>query len=527
MTLHIKKSKNKLIHSTIIVSSMTMLSRVFGLIRDVVFARFFGVSVVMDAFIVANRIPNMLRRFFAEGAFNQGFIPVIADYKEKHNHAEVKLLVDSVAGTFGLILFIVSLIGVIMAPILVSIVAPGFIMDDGRFDLATLMLRFTFPYLMFISLTAFAGGILNTYGKFSVPAFTPVILNITLILAVIFVAPELTSPGLALAYAVFIAGIIQLIFQLPFLSKINLIPRPRWRIGHEGIRRIGKLMAPAIFGSSVAQINILVSGIIASMLGIGKISLLYYSDRIMELPLSLFGIALATVTMPFLSRQYAQKSMDKFASVIDWSMRLVFLFVVPAAIGIFLLAEPMIAVIYYGGMFDQTNVEMTALSLRAFAIGLIGFSFVKILSPAYFAREDTKTPVKIGLICLSLNLVLGVSFAYYLTQLNFPGAHAGLALAISIAALLNALLLYIGLRKNKILQAGKNWFNFLLKIFIANLAMFFCLSYTQKPLYWWLSLGLSDRLISLLFTIIISMLVYFTVLFLSGIKLDSLRFKSN
>ena len=209
MTFHIKKSTNKLIHSTIIVSSMTMLSRVFGLIRDVVFARFFGVSIIMDAFIVANRIPNMLRRFFAEGAFNQGFIPVIADYKEKHNHTEVKLLVDSVAGTFGLILFIVSLIGVIMAPILVSIVAPGFIMDDGRFDLATLMLRFTFPYLMFISLTAFAGGILNTYGKFSVPAFTPVILNITLILAVIFVAPELTSPGLALAYAVFIAGIIQ------------------------------------------------------------------------------------------------------------------------------------------------------------------------------------------------------------------------------------------------------------------------------------------------------------------------------
>ena len=369
MILSIKKSKNKLINSTIVVSSMTMLSRVFGLTRDVVFARFFGVSIVMDAFIVANRIPNMLRRFFAEGAFNQGFIPVIADYKESRTHAEVKLLVDSVAGTFGLILFIVSMIGVIMAPILVSIVAPGFIMDDGRFDLATLMLRFTFPYLMFISLTAFAGGILNTYGKFSVPAFTPVILNITLILAVIFLAPRLDNPGLALAYAVFVAGIIQLIFQLPFLSKINLIPRPRWGINHVGLRRIGKLMAPAIFGSSVAQINILISGIIASMLGIGKISLLYYSDRIMELPLSLFGIALATVTMPFLSSQYAQKSMEKFAEVIDWSMRLVFLFVVPAAIGIFLLAEPMIAVIYYGGMFDQTNVEMTALSLKAFSIG--------------------------------------------------------------------------------------------------------------------------------------------------------------
>ena len=527
MILSIKKSKNKLISSTIVVSSMTMLSRVFGLIRDVVFARFFGVSIVMDAFIVANRIPNMLRRFFAEGAFNQGFIPVIADYKEKRTHAEVKLLVDSVAGTFGLILFIVSLIGVIMAPILVSIVAPGFIMDNGRFDLATLMLRFTFPYLMFISLTAFAGGILNTYGRFSVPAFTPVILNITLILAVIFVSPKIDNPGLALAYAVFIAGIIQLIFQLPFLSKINLIPRPRWGISHEGVRRAGKLMAPALFGSSVAQINILVSGIIASMLGIGKISLLYYSDRIMELPLSLFGIALATVTMPFLSSQFAQQSMKKFAEVIDWSMKLVFLFVVPAAIGIFFLAEPMIAVIYYGGMFDQTDVEMTALSLRAFSFGLIGFSFVKILSPAYFAREDTKTPVKIGLICLMLNLVLGISFAYYLTELNYAGAHAGLALAISIAASLNGLLLYMGLRKNKIIDREKNWFNFLIKIAIANFSMFLYLSFVYQPLSWWLSHDLLHRSFWLLITIIISMLVYFSALFLSGIKMDILKPKDD
>ena len=527
MILSIKKSKNKLISSTIVVSSMTMLSRVFGLIRDVVFARFFGVSIVMDAFIVANRIPNMLRRFFAEGAFNQGFIPVIADYKEKRTHAEVKLLVDSVAGTFGLILFIVSLIGVIMAPILVSIVAPGFIMDNGRFDLATLMLRFTFPYLMFISLTAFAGGILNTYGRFSVPAFTPVILNITLILAVIFVSPKIDNPGLALAYAVFIAGIIQLIFQLPFLSKINLIPRPRWGISHEGVRRAGKLMAPALFGSSVAQINILVSGIIASMLGIGKISLLYYSDRIMELPLSLFGIALATVTMPFLSSQFAQQSMKKFAEVIDWSMKLVFLFVVPAAIGIFFLAEPMIAVIYYGGMFDQTDVEMTALSLRAFSFGLIGFSFVKILSPAYFAREDTKTPVKIGLICLMLNLVLGISFAYYLTELNYAGAHAGLALAISIAASLNGLLLYMGLRKNKIIDREKNWFNFLVKIAIANFFMFLYLSFVYQPLSWWLSHDLLHRSFWLLITIIISMLVYFSALFLLGIKMDILKPKDD
>lgn len=520
-----KKSKNQLINSTLVVSFMTLVSRIFGLLRDIVFARFFGVSIIMDAFIVANRIPNMLRRFFAEGAFSQGFIPVIASYKERHSHKEVKLLVDSVAGTFGLILFVVSLAGVILAPILVTIVAPGFILDDGRFDLASIMLRFTFPYLLFISLTAFAGGILNTYGKFSVPALTPVILNIILILSVIFLAPRLESPGLSLAYAVLIAGIIQLLFQLPFLSKINLIPRPRWNIRHSGLRRIGKLMAPAMFGSSVAQINILVSGVIASMLGIGKISLLYYSDRIMELPLSLFGIALATVTMPFLSTQYAKNSMAKFASVVDWSMRLVFLFVIPAAIGIYFLAEPLIAVIYYGGVFDRNSLELTALSLKAFAVGLIGFSFVKILSPAYFAREDTKTPVKIGLICLLLNLVLGASLAFYLSWINFPGPHAGLALAISIAALLNALLLFIGLKKEGIIDQKSKWRNFIIQIIFANTLMILCLIYAEMPLSWWLSIESIDRIMWLLVTIVTSMFVYFCALFLAGIKLDILKFK--
>ena len=520
-----KKSRNKLINSTIVVSSMTLISRIFGLLRDVVFARFFGVSMIMDAFIVANRIPNMLRRFFAEGAFSQGFIPVIADYKERYSHKEVRLLVDSVAGTFGLILFVVSFIGVILAPVLVTIVAPGFIMDDGRFNLASLMLRFTFPYLLFVSLTAFAGGILNTYGKFSVPALTPVILNIMLIFSVIFLAPRLNNPGLALAYAVLAAGIVQLLFQLPFLSKINLIPRPRWNLGHEGLRRIGKLMAPAIFGSSVAQINILVSGVIASMLGIGKISLLYYSDRIMELPLSLFGIALATVTMPFLSSQYAKKSMDKFASVIDWSMRLVFLFVIPAAIGIYFLAEPLIAVIYYGGVFDRENLELTALSLKAFAVGLIGFSFVKILSPAYFAREDTKTPVKIGLICLSLNIVMGASLAFYLSWIDFLGPHAGLALAISVAALLNALLLFRGLKKEKIIDEKSNWRKFIIQILAANTLMIFCLIYIEMPLSWWLSIGLIDRIMWLLVTIMASIFVYFSTLFLVGVKLDILKFE--
>jgi putative peptidoglycan lipid II flippase len=287
-------SGQRLIAKTSVVSGMTLLSRILGLIRDVVFARFFGASLVMDAFLVANRIPNMLRRFFAEGAFSQGFVPVMARYRERYDHEDARDFVDSVAGTFGLILFLVTLAGVVAAPLLVAIVAPGFIGQDGRFELATLMLRFTFPYLFFVSLTAFAGGILNTYGRFGVPAFTPVILNVVLIAGAIWLAPLLEEPGMALAYAVFVAGLFQLLFQLPFLMRIRALPRPRWALHHEGVRRVTKLMLPAIFGSSVAQINVLLGGIIASMLGVGKISLLYYSDRLMEFPLGLFGIALAT-----------------------------------------------------------------------------------------------------------------------------------------------------------------------------------------------------------------------------------------
>ncbi len=284
-------SGKRLLQSTSVVSAMTLLSRVLGLARDIVFARFFGATIVMDAFLVANRIPNMLRRFFAEGAFSQGFVPVMARYREQHEHAEARQFVDAIAGTLGLILFLITLAGVVAAPILVAIVAPGFIGDDGRFDLATAMLRFTFPYLLFVSLTAFAGGILNTYGRFGVPAFTPVILNIVLISAALYLAPTLEEPGMALAYAVLVAGIIQLLFQLPFLARIGSVPRPRWNPNHPGVKRVTKLMLPAIFGSSVAQINVLLGGIIASMLGVGKISLLYYSDRMMEFPLGMYGIA--------------------------------------------------------------------------------------------------------------------------------------------------------------------------------------------------------------------------------------------
>ena len=478
-------SGRSLIQSTSVVSAMTLLSRILGLIRDMVLARFFAISMVMDAFLVANRIPNMLRRFFAEGAFSQGFVPVMARYREKHSHDEAREFIDAVAGTFAVVLFVITLIGVVAAPILVAIVAPGFIGDGGDFELATMMLRFTFPYLFFVSLTAFAGGILNTYGRFAVPAFTPVILNVALIAGVYFLAPQLDEPGMALAYAVLVAGILQLLFQIPFLLKIRALPRPKWNPQHDGLRRSARLMLPAIFGSSVAQINVLVGGIIASFLGVGKISLLYYSDRLMEFPLGLFGIALATVTLPFLSRQFSNDLHDEFSATIDWSMKLVLLIAVPAAVGLFVLAEPLVATIFYGGSFTYDDVRMTGLALQAFAIGLVGFSFVKILAPAYFARHDTRTPVRMALIALAVNFILSVFLAWYLTSRGYAGNHAGLALAISIAALLNAWLLYRGLRKDGVLKHSSGWGKLLLQTLIATIVMAVVVTWLNRPLAWW------------------------------------------
>jgi putative peptidoglycan lipid II flippase len=485
-----------LLKSTSVVSSMTLLSRILGLVRDIVFARFFGATIVMDAFIVANRIPNMLRRFFAEGAFSQGFVPVMARYRENQEHEDAREFVDAVAGTLGLALFLVTLVGVIAAPLLVLIVAPGFIGEDGRFDLATAMLRFTFPYLLFVSLTAFAAGILNTYGKFAAPAFTPVILNVVLISCALWLAPLLDEPGMALAYGVFLAGIVQLLFQIPFLAKIHAVPRPKWRPSHDGVRRVGTLMLPAIFGSSVAQINVLIGGIIASLLGVGKISYLYFSDRLME---------------------------EEFSRTIDWSMKLVVLIAIPAAVGLVVLASPLLVTLFYGGIFTELDVEMAAISLQAFALGLVGFSFVKILAPAFFAREDTRTPVKYGLIALAINFVLSVVLAWYLTSVGYAASHAGLALATSVAAIANAWLLYRGLRQQGRLTHTVGWGLLMLRVLIANAAMIVLLSWLQRPVDWWIGAGTFDQSLQLGMAIVSGATVYFVTLAVLGLRLSQFR----
>jgi len=513
----------KLVARASLVSGMTLISRILGLLRDIVLARFFGASLIMDAFLVANRIPNMLRRFFAEGAFSQGFIPVMARYREKHDHEDARAFVDSIAGTLGLILFVVTLIGVVAAPVLVLIVAPGFVGAGGDFDLATLMLRFTFPYLFFVSLTAFAGGILNTYGRFGVPAFTPVILNVVLIAAAIWWSPRLDEPGMALAYAVLIAGIFQLLFQLPFLAQIRALPRPKWAPQHAGVRRAVKLMIPAIFGSSVAQINVLVGGIIASMLGVGSISYLYFADRLMEFPLGLFGIALATVTLPYLSRLWANDSRAEFSRTLDWSLKLAVLIAVPAAVGLLLLAEPLVVSLFHRGEFDEHAVRMTALALQAYAVGLVGFSFVKILAPAFFAREDTRTPVRIALIALAVNLVLSISSAWYLTRMGYVGTHVGLALATSVAALLNAGLLYQGLRRDGVMIHSGAWSMLFIQVGLANVAMWATLRFLHEPLDWWLAVDLATRVTWLGVSVVAGGVVYVVVLVALGLRPSKLK----
>jgi putative peptidoglycan lipid II flippase len=389
------------------------------------------------------------------------------------------------------------------------------------------MLRFTFPYLLFVSLTAFAGGILNTYGRFGVPAFTPVILNVVLIAAAVWVSPMLEQPVMALAYAIFVAGVCQLLFQLPFLAQIHAFPRPIWAPRHEGVRRAFRLMVPAIFGSSVAQINVLLGGIIASLLPIGSISYLYFSDRLMEFPLGLFGIALATVTLPTLSRLWASDDKTEFSQTLDWSMRLAMLIVVPAAAGLIVLSGPLIATMFYGGIFDARSVGMTSLALRAYAVGLIGFSFVKILAPAFFAREDTRTPVRVALIALSVNLLLSIASAWYLTSVDFAGPHVGLAGATSVAAILNAALLYRGLRKDGVMHHSAGWMSLLARVVAANAAMCAVLVQLHRPLEWWLGVGLSNRVYWLCVSVIAGGVAYFLALLILGMRPSQFRLRAS
>lgn len=504
--------------STAVVGGMTSISRVLGLVRDMVIARVFGAGIGADAFFVAFKIPNFLRRLFAEGAFSLAFVPVLSEYKEKREQAEVRALVDATTGVLGGILFVVTLIGVIAAPVLVMIFAPGFIGDSEKYDLTVDMLRLTFPYLLFISLVALAGGVLNTYGRFGVPAFTPVFLNLCLIGAALWLAPRMEEPVMALAWGVLLAGIVQLAFQVPFLRRLKMLPRPRWRYRDEGVRRIGRLMVPAIFGSSVAQINLLIDVVIASFLVTGSVSWLYFSDRLVEFPLGVFGIALATVILPRLSQHHAQASEEAYSRTIDWALRMTVVIGVPAAVGLFVLAGPMLTTLFQYGEFGAHDVEMARLSLMAYSLGLLGFIMVKVLAAAFYSRQDMRTPVIIAVIAMIANVIMNIAFVVPMVMLDIPGPHAGLALATALASFLNAMLLFAALRRRGLYHATPGWRPLVLQVIAANLAMAAALVFIAGDLEGWLGSRWTGRVIDLLICVIAGAVIYFAVLWLTGMR---------
>jgi len=522
---HPPTGRDRLLKATSIVGLMTLLSRLTGLARDIAFSSWFGSGLVMDAFAVAFKIPNLLRRFFAEGAFSQAFVPVISEYRTGRSLAETRELVDRMAGTLGLGLFVVTALGVLAAPLLILAFAPGFGGGDGRFDMAVDMLRFTFPYILFVSLTALAGSILNSYRRFAVAAFTPVLLNLIMIVCAGWLEPRLDRPGLGLAAGVLLAGIVQLGFQLPFLQRLGLLPRPRWGFRHEGVRRILKLMLPAIFGSSVAQISILLDSLIASFLVAGSISWLYYSDRLVEFPLGVFGIALATVILPRLADHHATASKQLFSATLDWALRCVLVIGVPAAVALAVLAEPLLTTLFYRGEFTARDVVMSAASLKAYAPGLLGFILVKVLAPGYFARQDARTPVRIGIQALLLGMTLSVLFVVILVRTAWAPAHAGIAAATACSALFNSARLLSGLRRAGVYQARAGWAVLILRVIAPSVVMAIALLAALTALGDWFAMGGLERVATLGLLVVGGSAVYFAACYLCGLRLHEFRMR--
>ena len=474
---------NGLLRSSGVVSFFTMLSRVMGLARDVVFARVIGAEAFADVFFVAFKIPNFFRRLFAEGAFAQAFVPILGEYREQGSQAAVRSLISRVSGTLGLTLLLFTLVIVLAAPAMAAIFAPKWFFNDPlKFTATAEMLRITFPYLMFISMTGVAGGILNSYDRFAVPAFTPILLNISLIAAALIAAPMFEQPAFALAWGVLIAGILQFIFQIPFLLRIHMLPAPKVDWHHPGVRKILKLMGPAIFGVSVSQINLLLDTMLATFLPTGSVSWLYYSDRLSELPLGVFGVAIATVILPNLSRHHAASSTQQYSETLDWALKMILLIAVPASAALVLLAEPiLVTLFYYGDVMTLRDMSMATLSLRAYALGLIAFMLIKVLAPGFFARQDMRTPVRIGIIAMVTNMVLNILFVVPL-HFYWQIGHLGLAAATSVAAFLNAILLYVYLKRSGVYVASGHWVGFFCRLSAAVGVMLVVLVVVSGPL---------------------------------------------
>jgi putative peptidoglycan lipid II flippase len=493
-------------------SSMTMISRVLGLAREMMNSHQFGANAAMDAFVVAFRLPNLFRRVFAEGAFSQAFVPLLAEYKTQAGEEKTRLFIADVAGFLTMVLLAFTVIGVVAAPWIVYVFASGFEATPGKLELTTALTRITFPYILLISLSSMAGSILNTWNQFAVPAFTPALLNISMILCGYFLSPYLAEPIFALAIAVALGGVLQLGFQLPYLLKIKMLPVPSLRWHDSGVRRVIFLMIPAIFGVSVQQISLLLNTLFASWLPDGSLSWMNYADRLMELPAGVLGVALGTILLPGLSKLKAAEDAEAYSAMLDWGLRLCLLLALPATVALAIIAEPIIATLFMGGKFQAFDVLMTARSLVAYSVGLNAIIVIKILAPAYYARQDIATPVKIGVLTLVITQLLNIIFIG-------PLAHAGLALALSIGACFNAGLLFVGLRRSGVYKPGDGWLLFAGKLLFAVALMAITLWLANHWIGSFLHIGKLESFVKLLFIIVTGASVYFGVLLAMGFRL--------
>ncbi len=501
-----------LLRSLAAVGSMTLVSRILGFVRDTVVARAFGAGIATDAFFVAFRIPNLLRRLFAEGAFAQAFVPILAEYKNRRGEDDTRQLVDHVFALLALVLFAVTLLGVVLAPVIVYVSAPGFAAVTGKFDLTVMLLRITFPYIFFISLVSLAGGILNTYGRFSVPALTPALLNLSFIGFALWAAPYFDPPVKALAWAVFVGGAAQLAFQVPHLMRLKLLPRFRLNLKDAAVWRVMRQMGPAVFGVSIGQLSLLINTIFASFLATGSVSWLYYADRLMEFPTALLGVALGTILLPSLAKHHADKDPVEYAKLLDWGLRLTLMLSLPAAVALAILAVPLIATLFHYGAFSTHDALMTRNALVAYSVGLLGLIMVKVLAPGFYARQNIRTPVKIGLIALAATQLMNLAFIW-------PLQHAGLALAIGLGACVNAGLLYHKLRQHGIYSPQPGWGIFTLRVALAIAVMGACLWITAGPDSGWLALSALQRVGKLTAVIGLGVACYFGTLALTGLRL--------
>ena len=495
------------------VGSMTFVSRILGFVRDTLIARVFGAGILSDAFIVAFKIPNLLRRVSAEGAFSQAFVPILAEYKSQRSFEETHSLINRVATWMGIILVGVTMLGMLAAPLIVALIAPGFTADHAKMQLTIELLRITFPYIFFISLVSMAGGVLNTYNKFGIPAFTPVWLNVSMIVAVLFFADHFAEPIKVLAWAVFFGGFLQLIFQIPFLKQIGLLPKFELKRDDEGVWRILKLMGPAVLGVSVAQISLIINTVFASFLKTGSVSWLYYADRLMEFPTGVMGVALGTILLPSLSKAYASQDDIEYSQLLDWGLRLTFILAAPAAVALAVLSAPLVVALFHYGKFTGIDVLMTQQALVAYSVGLLGLILVKILAPGFYARQNIKTPVKIAVFTLVTTQLMNLVFVFGLDL-----KHAGLALAIGLGACINASLLYYHLRKAGIYNLQPGWLIFLVKLVVALIVMGAVLYYVKGEITAWLQFGLMKRLVYITGLVSLGAVSYFATLMLLGFR---------